>query len=274
MKYKLLALDLDGTTLQDDHHLNPTIKSVIDKIKQHYHVIIVTGRHHTAAQPYYDDLKLETPIICCNGSYCYDYKNNHVIQKNSISKDNALQFLYFSQQYQLKIVMYTKDAMTYSLEDPIKYMQDLEKWAKGFPKALQPNIYQVNNFESQVKKTEYIWKFVVEGSKNNINQFSSLPFIKNNFAGAWSGINRIDLTAKGNSKGVALARYSQSLDIEPSEVVAAGDNFNDASMLSFAGLGIVMLQAEDGVKASADVITATDNNGNGLAALIQQYFPV
>lgn len=274
MRYQLLALDLDGTTLQDDHQLNPTIKSVIDKIKSHYSVMIVTGRHHTAAKPYYDELGLDTPILCCNGTYLYDYKNEKVLFHNGISKVKAQTFLALAHQYQLKMVIYTKEAMTYSLADPIEYMQPLEVWAKTYPKDLQPNIYQVESFEPLVEQSDYIWKFVVQGEQDKLKAFLSLPFIVDNFDGAWSAENRIDLAAKGNTKGNALANYAESIGISAEHIIAAGDNFNDVSMLSFSGIGIAMQHAHDDVKAWANVITKTDNQGDGLAKLIAHYFPI
>ena len=85
--YKVLALDLDGTVLQDDHTIHPEVKKAIQEVKQYCHVVIVTGRHHTAARPYYYELGLDTPIICCNGTYVYDYQTETVLTQNAIDKD-------------------------------------------------------------------------------------------------------------------------------------------------------------------------------------------
>lgn len=128
--YKVLALDLDGTVLSDDHTIHPQVKDAIRAAQQHCHVLIVTGRHHTAARPYYDELGLTTPIICCNGTYVYDYASETVLEHNAIDKQDALTFIDLAQEFQLKLVMYIKDAMTYSQRSPIAYMQALEKWRK------------------------------------------------------------------------------------------------------------------------------------------------
>jgi hydroxymethylpyrimidine pyrophosphatase-like HAD family hydrolase len=64
--------------------------------------MIVTGRHHTAAKPYYDQLGLDTPIICCNGTYIYDRQTAEVVQENSIDKMHAREFLSLCDQYSLK----------------------------------------------------------------------------------------------------------------------------------------------------------------------------
>lgn len=113
--YKVLALDLDGTVLKDDHTIHPEVKKAIQEAKQSCHVVIVTGRHHTAARPYYYELGLDTPIICCNGTYVYDYQTETVLTQNAIDKDKALTFIDMADEFQLKMVMYITHAMTLSL---------------------------------------------------------------------------------------------------------------------------------------------------------------
>ncbi|MEJ6120720.1 Cof-type HAD-IIB family hydrolase [Vibrio sp. 2-Bac 85] len=274
MKYKLLAIDLDGTILKDNHQLNPYSQKLIQQLKVHYHVLIVTGRHHTAAKPYYEQLQLDTPIICCNGTYIYDYQQDTVLYENAINKDLATYFIHSSEQHQLKMVMYITDAMVYSLEDPIAYMKPLDAWAKTFPKTKQPNIYQTDEFTSLITATDYIWKFVVEGDLLTLQKFLQQDWIKDKFEGAWSASSRIDLAKVGNNKGNALAHYAKKIGIKPENIVAVGDNFNDIPMLRFAGVGIAMQQANAEVKVCADIISDTDNHGDGVARILQQHFPI
>lgn len=120
--YKVLALDLDGTVLTAQHTIHPEVKSAIQNATKHCHVMIVTGRHHTAARPYYDELGLTTPIICCNGTYLYDYQNEKVLMHTSIAKEDALAFTKLAQENQFKLVLYTTNEMTYSKSQPIDYM--------------------------------------------------------------------------------------------------------------------------------------------------------
>lgn len=274
MTYQFLALDLDGTTLQNDHTLNPAVKAYVQKIKHHYPVMIVTGRHHTAAKPYYDELELTTPIICCNGVYRYDYANQSVETGIAISHDLAQSFLALAHQYQLQLVMYTEEGMAFSQHNPIPYMLPLKLWAKSYPENQQPNIYQVESFEAELDKTNKVWKFVAQGSPENFQAFLKQPLIEAYFSGSLSGENKIDLAMKGHSKGQALLDYLATQNIDASQTVAAGDNYNDISMLSVAGGSIAMLHAHRDVQKHAKIICATDNQGDGLTQLLKQYFPI
>lgn len=268
--YKVLALDLDGTVLKDDHTIHPDVKKAIQEAKQSCHVVIVTGRHHTAARPYYYELGLDTPIICCNGTYVYDYQTETVLTQNAIDKDKALTFIDMADEFQLKMVMYITHAMTYSHYNPFTYMLALESWAETAPEQHRPQIYQVESFIETAQQAEHVWKFVVEGSQDSVDRLMQHPWIEENFNGERSWSNRIDFAAKGNSKGLRLAEYIAELGYHADDVIAVGDNHNDISMLKYAGLGVAMLNADDIVKSHVQCVCSTDNNHDGLARLIRE----
>lgn len=271
--YKLLALDLDGTVLNSENKISASLKETIQSLSKEVMVVIVTGRHHTAAQPYYNELGLTTPIICCNGTYVYDYQSKSVLSENSISKENAREFIALAEQFSLKKVMYVKDAMTYSLDQPIAYMEALQEWALSYQEENRPSIRQISDFQEELNAAPYIWKFVVEGTGKDVEQFSSLPFIKQQFMGEKSWSNRIDFSRAGNSKGNRLKLFIKDYDIQAKQVVAIGDNHNDISMIELAGLGIAMLNADPAVKQSANQVCQTDNDDqHGLALLIERIF--
>ncbi len=274
MSYRVLALDLDGTTLTSDHQIIPAVREAIQQLKSQIMVLLVTGRHHTAARPYYYELGLDTPIISCNGTYIYDYQTNSVLEENAISHDVGMQFLQLAKQHDLNLVVYVTDRMTLSAQKPIAYMSMLEHWAKQCPEAVRPEIVRVDSFEEEIENSEYIWKFVAEGDIEKITAFSKLDWIQANFTGEQSWHNRIDFSRKGNTKGSRLQAFLAQHNIPLSEVIAIGDNHNDISMIQAAGLGVAMANAEDAVKAIADQVTKESNNGQGILDILQQYFGV
>ncbi|KLU19670.1 pyridoxal phosphate phosphatase, partial [Proteus mirabilis] len=74
MSYRVIALDLDGTLLDDQKRILPESLEALNLArKAGVKVLIVTGRHHVAIHPFYQALDLDTPAICCNGTYLYDY---------------------------------------------------------------------------------------------------------------------------------------------------------------------------------------------------------
>lgn len=269
--YKVLALDLDGTVLNSRHAISSPLRDTINSLQESIHVVLVTGRHHTAAMPYHYELGLNTPMICCNGTYVFDSASKGVVEHNMISIDNAREFIRMAEARQFKVVMYIKDAMLCSRTRPIAHMENMIDWGAGYDDDLRPDIRLVDSFLEELDSAEYVVKFVIE--TDEIDDFNELDFIRDNFSAERSWIDRFDYAGIGNNKGNALAQYVEQLGFTAEQLVAIGDNHNDISMIEYAGLGVAMQNA-DGIVQRAAALTSPANNDdeNGLAELLKKLF--
>ena len=77
----------------------------------------------------------------------------------------------------------------------------------------------------------------------------------------------IEISAAGVDKGSTLAAYCGSLGIAAANVVAFGDMPNDIPMLTWAGRGVAVANADPLVLASADMVTLA-NNADGVASML------
>jgi hydroxymethylpyrimidine pyrophosphatase-like HAD family hydrolase len=69
---------------------------------------------------------------------------------------------------------------------------------------------------------------------------------------------------------VALAELAASLRIEPGNVMAVGDSFNDLSMLAFAGISVAMGNADPAIQEQVDYVVASSQQG-GVAEAISRF---
>lgn len=69
-----------------------------------------------------------------------------------------------------------------------------------------------------------------------------------------SGDGCIDILAPGCSKAEGLRHLAQRWGIEPAQVVAFGNAYNDIEMIEWAGLGVMMADAPEALKARAGLI--------------------
>ncbi len=75
MSYRVIALDLDGTLLDNQKRILPqSLEALAQARAAGVQVVVVTGRHHVAIHPFYQALQIDTPAICCNGTYLYDFQ--------------------------------------------------------------------------------------------------------------------------------------------------------------------------------------------------------
>lgn len=270
MHYKVVAFDLDGTLLNSKGQILEENKQAIAKLKQQgIKIVLVTGRHHTAVIPYYVELGLDTPIVCCNGTYVYDVKNHDILISNPLSQQQVQQIFDTATKHNCHLLIYSRDAMNYAELNP--HMEKFLQWVESCPEDVRPLVRKVPNLQDVIDNDYPIWKSVISAKyKEVMNQVvAELPVEQ--FSCEWSWVDRVDIANAGNTKGSRLLEVIEQWQISPQEVIAFGDNHNDISMLNAVGLGIAMGNAEDEVKQQANLVT-TNNDELGIKEILHQYF--
>ena len=78
-----------------------------------------------------------------------------------------------------------------------------------------------------------------------------------------------ELLPHGVHKGSALTELLKILKMSPDKCYAIGDNMNDKEMLGVAGCGIAVANANEGLKAVADVVLPVTNEDHAIKTLIE-----
>ena len=70
MQAYLIAIDLDGTTLNNQSQLSPYTIQVLQQVRDMGHlVVIATGRPYRNSQQFYKAIDPQAPILNLNGAY-------------------------------------------------------------------------------------------------------------------------------------------------------------------------------------------------------------
>jgi len=88
---------------------------------------------------------------------------------------------------------------------------------------------------------------------------------------SYSSNRYMELNKIGIDKGQTLLHLADLLAIKPEEIIVAGDNYNDISMLKVAGLSVAAHNAVEEVKTLCDYICDNDNNQGVLAEIIEKF---
>lgn len=270
MTYRLVALDLDGTLLDSQLQIRVETIAALDRLRaQGIQAMIVTGRHHVAAYPYWKQLGLDLPAICCNGAYIYDFANDRPLAGDPLTRDEARRLLALSRQYAVFTMVYDRDSMAYETVDA--QLQRMLNWAATLAPEVRPRFEKVASFERLVDSASIIWKFISAADDATLMR-AFVDDVENELGlcCVWSGATRLDITHRGNSKGSRLAEWIAAQGIVPAEVIAFGDHQNDIEMLRMAGMGVAMGNSLPDVQACADWVTGS-NDGSGIADALQRF---
>lgn len=267
MTSRVIALDLDGTLLTPTKTLLPSSLQALARAREAgFTPIIVTGRHHVAIHPFYQALALDTPAICCNGTYLYDYQAKKVIEADPLPVDQALQLIDMLNEHKVHALMYVDDAMVY--ETPTGHVLRTLNWAQSLPPEQRPVFTQVDSLAQTAREVNAVWKFALTDEDSaKLNAFALEVEQQLGLECERSWHDQIDIAHQGNSKGKRLAQWVASQGLSMQDVVAFGDNFNDISMLQAAGIGVAMGNAADELKAHANVVIG-DNTTDTIAEFI------
>lgn len=269
MTYSVIALDLDGTLLTRQKTILPESLAALAQARAAgLRVVVVTGRHHVAIHPFYQALQLDTPAICCNGTYLYDYQARQVITANPLKKDQALQVIALLNHYDIHGLIYVDDAMLYA-QSSGHVVRSLA-WAATLPLNQRPTLLQVPSLEQAAEQAKGIWKFATsDPDVKKLHEFAAAVEKQLGLSCEWSWHDQLDVAQTGNSKGKLLQQWVESQGLSMSQVLAFGDNYNDLSMLEAAGLGVAMGNSDDAVKARCDLVIG-DNETPAIAEVIKQ----
>ena len=86
----------------------------------------------------------------------------------------------------------------------------------------------------------------------------------------YSKANFLEFTDKNATKGYALKLLADKWGIDSSQVIAIGDNYNDETMLRYAGLGVAVGNAAQGMKDISQYISPS-NEEDGVVHVIEKF---
>lgn len=265
MKYKLIAIDMDGTLLNSNKEISDrTIQAITKAKNKGINVVLATGRILSSAQIYADRLNLNSHILACNGAIICDGDKN-VVHSVPMGLEAVEKVISLGEKYKTYFHFYNEKSL-YSNQ----YVQEVVDYYSERDQKIDFNIFKDYN-EIAMDKELNIYKFLFIDNdldklsilRSELDQVEDLGITK-----SWS--NNIEVMNKDVSKGLGLKHLCNLLNISSQQVIAIGDNENDISMIDFAGLGVAMGNGSDIVKSRANYITST-NDEDGVANVIEKF---
>lgn len=268
---KLVALDLDGTLLNDEKTITPRTAAAIRKaLEQGVTVLPATGRTASGVPEQLTNIPGVRYALTSNGAAVVDLETGDSLVRLPFDAAMALR--------------------AYDVLEPLGGSLSIfihgRSYSEAKPEGQALEIVP-QNLRSYFRTTRIEVEDMRQTLRDNadaIEKFSILYPTLEDRDRAWQAVRRacpsieittsiernMELNAPGVSKGRGLMALAERLDLCPDQVMAIGDSGNDLTMIEAAGLGVAMGNATEEVKAAADVVTA-DNNHDGVAQAIEDY---
>lgn len=260
MSCKMVALDIDGTLLTDDHELTPRVRQAVKAAAVSAEIVLCTGRGSASALAVLAELGLSGAVITHNGASIVDGDTREIVQESPLGADEIGRY----------VAACREKGVHYDLNTAFDtYVEQLGEQAEEMYARLLAKPILRSRSE---RLPERILKISIFAPQSDLDELEShWRAWKSELQAIRSGDYFIDLQHRDASKGTALAQWAERRGVRREEVLAIGNYYNDIGMLQYAGIGIAMANAPDKVKAAADRITAS-NNEDGVALALEAFF--
>jgi Cof subfamily protein (haloacid dehalogenase superfamily) len=278
---RLVAIDMDGTLLPDFSTVvsERNRRALLEAQQAGIIVAIATGRRQAFTAPLLEDvgLRADTPLITSNGAVTRSFSGERI---DFSHLDPAVARGLCGVLRGIGMVVFTLDKATppdLIVEDMAQAKGRLAKWVE----SNRLSIEEVFPIENALGDDIHIIQGMAAGTIAEMLEAERL--LK---ACAWAGqfecirtaypgndLSILDLLPIGVSKKTALERLARRLGIAQEETMAIGDNWNDESMLDWAGTGVLMGNATEELRAMAPARgwrIGPTNSEDGVAAMLEE----
>ena len=259
--YRLLALDVDGTLLDNQHRLSPLTREAVRQSQGlGVTVCLATGKLLASVRQLSGALELSGPQIACNGAALMDAATGATIQSWQLEPEIRSAALAVIQRVapELPVAWYTADAIYTDAprgaldhvlsayhEPPLQHVARLDH---HLPPALKLLMYGDPTWLETLR--DDLAKAL--GDQATVMRTTA---------------DFVEIVSHIVSKGRALEALVATLGVTKAETVAIGDGENDISLLRASGVGVAMGNAMPALLRHAQAITASANEDGVAHAL-------
>ena len=263
--YNFAVSDFDGTLLQTDRTLSEfSLKTIEQFIKNGGTFYICTGRMTSSIMSYCKNYGLGGYVISYNGAEIVEVSTAKKIFSNHVDNLACIKLLEYAEKNNLTVQTYPNDQLL---------AQNANEMVNEYSGRVNVPITQSEQKVSEIFKQNGYTSAKVLFYTNDQMADSMLKEIKQ-ILGSDYNVTRsnefhIDIMKKGISKGETVLILAKLLNLDTSKLICFGDERNDVSMLSVAGLGVACANANKELIAVADVVTNSCDDDGVAKALIK-----
>ncbi|NLW21868.1 MAG: Cof-type HAD-IIB family hydrolase [Tissierellia bacterium] len=267
--YKLIAIDLDGTLLDDKKKIpRENIEVVNQLIDMGYEVVIATGRRYWSAKELTKDIDRSMVILANNGNVVRHTKDDQVIIKKYLDLEDFRIVIEEGRKRGLYPIIHVDN-----YEEGIDLIIEVGRGSENYSTYIAGFEERYKEVENYLEITdEKILAVVYAGSKKDLDNFhfdinEKYPnrFNSHVMGNIKMAEAMLEIMNPLGNKWLSLVEYAKERGIDQKEIIAIGDDNNDIQMIKNAGCGIAMKNASERVKEVADIISEKDNNESGVA---------
>ena len=271
---KLLALDLDGTSLNAAKHITPAVRqALLDAMAAGVTVVPASGRPLTGLSEEFLAIPGVNYALTSNGAAVYRLSDHTRIYERCLDTHLAAGLMRRLEQLDI-VATFFANGQGYASQRQLAFLPrlDVTEPVRDYLRTTRTPLADPAAFileHGQVEKFTLNYLPTPDGGRVDGEKVRSLlkEFGLKSVSG---GTSNDEITAPGADKGAGLLALAGHLGIPREQTMACGDSENDLAMLDAAGFAVAMANSEACVFPHADAVTAS-NEEDGVAQAVYEY---
>jgi len=274
MPIRLIAMDIDGTLLDNRHELPAANRdAIVEAHSRGIEIVLVTGRRFDFARPIAQQIPCELALIINNGALIKS-KSGETHLRQLLPREVASEVLAATPEFRSgTAVVFDRSRESQVIFERVDWDDPV---SGGYYQRNREYISECAPLERCLTEDPIQVMFVgpVSRMRAALTTVKRLP-CSPQFGLAHTEYEHrdlaiLDVISSGSSKGAALAEWARRRGVARDEIMAIGDNWNDRDMLEFSGHPVVMANSVDELKSLGWPVTLS-NDDSGVAAAIRLF---
>ena len=267
---RIIALDLDGTLLNSDKKLTEENRRCLEMAKRRgVQIVPATGRFWLGIPE--EIRQLAEYAITINGARAHHAPTGRELYEACIPWAQAVEIMAYLDTLPVIYDCYMNNTgwMSAGLKEHIDTYAPDAHIGRMLHELRRP-VPELKAFLTEQKQDVQKVQFFTLDPQLRLRLLQELPRRWPETAVSSALVNNVEINHARATKGAALEALAHALGCGRENVMAFGDGLNDTDMLRWAGVGVAMGNAFDGVKDAADCVTE-DCDHDGVAAALKRY---
>lgn len=255
--------DMDDTLLNKQHQMTQRTEQTLRRLlARGIKVSLASGRSAASMWPTVQQIETPFPYIAYNGAQIVDPKTRRVLYANEIPLALARQTLQWLEEAGVHAQYYHGDDWFFTRRNELTDEYGRSSGVEGTEAGQLSRHIQADAPKIlAILEPEKVPGMIEAGKAifgDQLIMTCSKPYF-------------IEITSPLATKGNAIRKLAEMIDLRPETTICAGDSLNDLTMLSWSKLPVAVANARDEVKALAWKIAGTSDE-DGIAILLDELF--
>jgi len=273
-RYRLIAIDLDGTLLGLDGKLSKRTKSAVHRaLASGLRVCFATGRNWTESRSVIEAVEHHDWAVFVGGAMVVDTKSGATVRRTLVEPKLAAEICAFIESKGHAALALQDTGMAdadYLATADAPLNASTERWIRATGAVMQrvpqlgghghPYTVRVGLVAPTDVATAMLDELVARFGKRIVcHRVGVTPH----------GSDVLEIFGPTVNKWEGIRHIAEKHGVEQSQIIAVGDDVNDIAMIRSAGLGLAMGNAKPEVQAAADRVIGS-NLDDGLAQFLEE----